>query len=460
MSEASRRFVVLDDDPTGIQTVHGCLLLTRWDCAAIERALADGCPFFYVLTNSRALAPAEARRVVREIVENVLAANAASGHELVFLSRSDSTLRSHFPIEIDQITDVLGARMGVEADATFLVPAFMEGGRLTIDATHYVAEGASRTPAAETEFARDSVFGYRHSDLREYIEEKTAGRVAAADVAHVGLDALRGDDPTRLGRRLAALRGNRYVVVDAETYDDLDRFTESLRQAMDGGKRFLFQCAASLVRSLTHTPPQPLLDGRIAAGDGPGVFIVGSHVQKTTRQLEALLVAEGIDGVEVDVGAVLDAPEAVRGAVTARMADIARAGWTAAVYTSRQELTFDSKARRQAAGQRIARFLAGLVSDLPFAPSYILAKGGITSHVVMADGLHLQTVRVLGQVAPGVPAVMLPDDHRFARTPYVIFPGNVGDDAALRSVFERLTKGRYANNSGDSGAKHEHPSAR
>ncbi|GEM_PF-6611240 len=43
------RVVVLDDDPTGIQTVHGCLLLTKWDKGLLERAMRDRENFFYIL---------------------------------------------------------------------------------------------------------------------------------------------------------------------------------------------------------------------------------------------------------------------------------------------------------------------------------------------------------------------------------------------------------------------------
>ena len=35
------RIVVLDDDPTGIQTVHGCLLITQWDEESVRHAFDD-----------------------------------------------------------------------------------------------------------------------------------------------------------------------------------------------------------------------------------------------------------------------------------------------------------------------------------------------------------------------------------------------------------------------------------
>lgn len=41
------------------------------------------------------------------------------------------------------------------------------------------------TPAAQTEFAKDPVFGYTSSDLKQWVEEKTAGRFPAAEVASI-----------------------------------------------------------------------------------------------------------------------------------------------------------------------------------------------------------------------------------------------------------------------------------
>lgn len=98
------QIIILDDDPTGIQTVHGCLALTCWDAETLCRAFEDACPFFYVLTNTRAYAREQARQIVVDAVQAIVTVNRAYQRRLVFISRSDSTLRSHFPLEIDSIT--------------------------------------------------------------------------------------------------------------------------------------------------------------------------------------------------------------------------------------------------------------------------------------------------------------------------------------------------------------------
>ncbi|MGL6281419.1 MAG: four-carbon acid sugar kinase family protein, partial [Microcoleaceae cyanobacterium] len=121
------RIIVLDDDPTGSQTVHSCLLLTRWDVDTLRLGLRDDVPIFFILTNTRALTPTEADQVTRQVTHNLQQAIALENiTDYLIVSRSDSTLRGHYPVETDAIADELGP-----FDAHFLLPAFFEGGRFT-----------------------------------------------------------------------------------------------------------------------------------------------------------------------------------------------------------------------------------------------------------------------------------------------------------------------------------------
>ena len=132
------KLVVLDDDPTGSQTVHSCLLLMRWDVDTLYEALQDEAPLFFVLTNTRGMNAQRAADITREVCHNLkqaLARMAEQGREIepIIISRSDSTLRGHYPVETDVIAEELGP-----FDAHFLIPAFIEGGRITRDAVHYL----------------------------------------------------------------------------------------------------------------------------------------------------------------------------------------------------------------------------------------------------------------------------------------------------------------------------------
>ena len=106
---ASRgRLLVIDDDPTGTQSVHGVPVLTAWSREDLAGALADAGTVF-VLTNSRSMPEREAVAVSAEITERAAAIAADEGFELAVASRSDSTLRGHFPQEPDAVADALEA---------------------------------------------------------------------------------------------------------------------------------------------------------------------------------------------------------------------------------------------------------------------------------------------------------------------------------------------------------------
>lgn len=436
------KIIVLDDDPTGSQTVHSCRLLTRWDAATLQEALLDDAPLFFVLTNTRGMDATRAAAVTREVCRNIklaLADLAADGalFNPIFVSRSDSTLRGHYPVETDVMAEELGP-----FDAHFLTPAFFEGGRITRDNIHYLIVNGVPTPVADTEFARDSVFGYRHSYLPDYVEEKTAGRIKASEVERFTLDDVRGD----VSERLMALKGNRCCVVDAETQADLNHFAEQLTAAARQGKRFLFRSAASLLTALAKLPPQPVAAEAMHAyvrnnesGKCAGAVIVGSHVKKTTAQLAVLLEQPGIVPLEVDVDRIADQREKLLTEIQTLARDAHAQGWTSVIYTSRVERQFPDQATRLAFGEAVSAFLMDIVRSLPTTLGFLISKGGITSNDVLSDGLALRTSTVLGQILPGCSVVRCPEDHpRYPNLPVVIFPGNVGDDAALATAYQRL----------------------
>ncbi len=432
------KIIVLDDDPTGSQTVHSCLLLTRWDVATLSGALLDDSPLFFVLTNTRGMDAVRAAEVTREVCRNLkdaLEKLQADGRAIkpIIVSRSDSTLRGHYPVETDVIAEQLGP-----FDAHFLVPAFFEGGRFTRDSTHYLLVDGEAVPVHETEFAQDSVFGFSTAYLPDYVEEKTAGGIRAEQVQRFLLDDVRGDSQARL----AALTDNVCCVVDCETQDDLDHFAQQLNQAAAQGKRFLFRSGASLLTALAGLPPQPVSAEAMAEyvrGGRAGAVIVGSHVKKTTAQLAQLLKLPSVSGVEVDVSRINDNRQLLLTEVNEAVASIHAAGKHAVIYTSRTEKTFADQQTRLAFGEQVSAFLMDVVRQLPQTLGFLISKGGITSNDVLSDGLALRTSRVLGQILPGCSVVRCPQDHRrFPQLPVVIFPGNVGDDEALATALTRL----------------------
>jgi uncharacterized protein YgbK (DUF1537 family) len=437
------KIIVLDDDPTGSQTVHSCLLLTRWDVETLRMGLANIAPIFFILTNTRALAPDAAASVTREVCENLKVAIAAHREtaadpmqDFLVVSRSDSTLRGHYPIETDVITEVLGP-----FDAHFLVPAFFEGGRITRDSVHYLKVDDKLTPVHETEFAQDSVFGYSHSYLPDYVAEKTAGAIAAHQVEQFLLEDLRSGCLDRL----LTLSQNCCVVVDAQQQSDLDRFAQDILTAAATGKRFLFRSAASLLTALAQLPPQPVAAAQMAQyvkGKQPGAFVVGSHVQKTTEQLTYLLEQPNIAGIEVQVGRLQEGRDTYA-VVLKETLETVRShhaqGQTPVVYTSRQELQFAHPQTRLQFGMTVSALLMDIVQGLPTTIGYLVSKGGITSNDVLSQGLNLRSAWLLGQIIPGCSVVRTSPEHPlFPDLPVVLFPGNVGTKKSLALVYQRF----------------------
>jgi uncharacterized protein YgbK (DUF1537 family) len=426
---SGRRIAVIDDDPTGTQTAHGARVFLDWERDAMASAVRDAEPLFFVSTNSRSLDVAAAAATGKVVGERLARAAAEAGTGLSFVSRSDSTLRGHFPGEVT----ALAAGAGIRPDAILLVPAFFEGGRFTAGDVHWVNLRGRLLPAARTEFAKDPSFGFGHSDLCLWAEEKTGGLTKAGDVRTVSLDDIRHGGPAKVAGILAGCPKGSTVVVNAMADADLEVVVLGIMDAEEAGQSFLCRTAASFVKVRAGLPDAPLLGtAEIGAADGPCLFVIGSWVGATTRQLEALLRSGNVEGIEYradgDAGEPADAAR--------RCASALRAGRHAALFTSRHV--------DRGGGDFLARgaeIMAGLCESvrlLPEAPAVIVAKGGITSLEVARRALGARDALVAGQVLPGVPLWRLGTGARFPGIPYVVFPGNVGEDGALLEVLARV----------------------
>lgn len=172
---------------------------------------------------------------------------------------------------------------------------------------------------------------------------------------------------------------------------------------------------------------------------------MGSYVKKSTQQLEQLLQAPGIVGIEVDVSHLLEESETQRQELLQQILDqiyaIHNAGQTPVIYTSRQELQFDTVEIRLAFGSKVSDLLMDIVRGLPPDIGFLISKGGITSNDVLSKGLSLKTARLLGQVLAGCSMVKTASNHPlYPNLPVVLFPGNVGDAKGLATVYQRLSQ--------------------
>ena len=442
-----RKVIVIDDDPTGSQTVHSAPLLLRWDPDSLRRGLRHSSPLLFVLANTRALEPEAARERVREICRGlrlVLAELEVAGEldRWLVVSRGDSTLRGHFPLEVDVIAEELGP-----FDATLLVPAFLPGGRTTRGGVHYL----HGEPVHTTDFARDRLFGYSNSFLPEWVAEKTGGVIPAEAVERLDLAELDGPAEA-LQARLTSFGAQHVVAVDAERPEQLEALGEAVWRSE---RRLLFQSAASLINGLVPLPPQPLDCSGLAVlrrcgASGkrlPVLVVVGSHVPLADQQVGQLLKDPACEGVEISVtklARVLEgpaAPELIRSLERSWLAQLQAAldqGRTPVLFSSRGELVCASAEERRRFGLALAALMARLAAALAPQLGLIISKGGITTHTLLANGLGLDGVELQGQILPGLSVVLTPAEATVPGLPVITFPGNLGDASGLHQAWQLM----------------------
>ena len=440
-----RKFVVLDDDPTGVQTVHDISVFTNWDRASILQGFQEAEPLFYILTNSRGLTQEETTLVHKQIAETVDSVAKELHTDYLFISRSDSTLRGHYPLEPELLRKSYEHYTGKTIHGEILCPFFKEGGRFTIGNVHYVKYGNELVPANETEFAKDSTFGYTAATLPDYIEEKTKGAFAASDVVCISLDDLRSLNLDAIEKQLLSVDHFQKVIVNAVDYVDLKIFCIALYRAMEKEKLFLLRSAASIVKVLGGITDQPLLSRKkmitkdTSAG---GVIVIGSHTDKTTQQLEELKKLPDIMFLELNAALVRNTEKFEKEVERCLSLEeqYLKEGKTVCCYTSRALITADTgnKEDELRLSVRISDAVQSLIGQLTVTPSFVIAKGGITSSDVGTKALGVKKARVLGQIRPGIPVWQTGDDSKFPQIPYVIFPGNVGERTTLREAVEIL----------------------
>jgi uncharacterized protein YgbK (DUF1537 family) len=433
---ANSTLIVMDDDPTGCQTVHDIPILTAWPVEALQ-AEFERSPAFFILTNSRSLPARDAIALNRQVARNIVEAATASGRRFMIISRSDSTLRGHFKAEIETLTSEFGWQDAVK----LCIPAFFEGGRFTINDVHYVKEGDDLVPAAETPYAKDPSFGFSSSNLKEYICEKMGGVVQSKDICSVSLEDIREGGAESVAAKLVGCRDGSFCVINACERSDIEVVALAVYGAMEQGKRFLFRTAAAIIPALIGQEPRPLIGAKefSPSRGGCGLIVVGSFVPMSSRQFTHLMEHGGVSSVELRVGQLLSGDGKGEIARVASEANRSLAeNCDTVIYTSRELAAGGTSEENLKIQADVADALVEIVRGISTAPRYILAKGGITSNDIAAKALDVRRAVVLGQIIPGVPAWRLGKGSRFSGMNYIVFPGNVGGPASLTDVVRTL----------------------
>lgn len=437
-AKSGRRFAVLDDDPTGSQSVHGVEVVTTFSDEELAAALADAGSTCFLLTNTRSEDARRASEITERLARQLMSLAAGIDAPIGLVSRSDSTLRGHVMAETETLARVRRDLTGTGYQATLFAPAYLEAGRFTEGDVHYARLQGIAVPVGETEFARDATFGYRSSNLVDFLFEASGGTLERSRIARLSLEEIRGGGADGVAATLRALQPGGFVVVNATTYEDLEEVALGVALAEADGLEFLARCGPSFVRALAGIEPRPPLGPvDVPAAPGPrshGLVVVGSHVGLTNDQLAFARARRDFVEVELD-------PDSLAGGGTSVLVE-RLAGEVLAGLEHSTVLLSTSRTLRRAADPEESLAIARGVSEALVAvvgqarrarPAWVLAKGGITSHDVAAHALDIRRAAVVGQLLSGMVSLLRPLDapEDVVGMPYVVFAGNVGDESTL-----------------------------
>ena len=424
--------IVLDDDPTGTQSVHDIPVLTKWSVEAIDAELDRGTRLFYLLTNSRSLTAEKAHALGMEIAQNIKQSVEGRGKRCLLISRSDSTLRGHYPLEVELLVQVFSPKKPVH----FLVPAFFEGGRYTIGDVHYVREGEQLIPASETPFAQDKVFGFQSSNMRDWVVEKFKGAIDPAKIHSISIDDLENKSSAEIAAKINTFQENAVCVINAGNDQHLKYALYAIFSAVVDP---FFRSAASLVATFAGQSPK-FVDAQSVGLNSQkgGLTVLGSYVPKSTQQLEHAIGNLSIEPIEIDVQLLLKGDWPAANSIARRIDQHIDQGQDVIVYTSRELVSAEEAGKNLQIGSTVSKYLTDIVSALSITPRYIIGKGGITSNDLATESLQMKRAIVLGQIIPGVPVWKALAGSKFPGVPFIVFPGNVGDHTGLTSVIQKL----------------------
>lgn len=422
------KIVVLDDDPTGIQTVHDIDVLLKFGQEELINMMKNPEPLVYLSTNSRSLIPEETESLHRQILQNLTNASHMTGRDFMVISRGDSTLRGHYPLESEVIKEEL-IKSGKRLKGEILCP-YLDGIRKTEQDVHYVLSNQTWIPCGKTEFAKDATFSYHSSDIKEYVKEKYQREIPCVSI---GVELLDGHHDKQILDALNQSRVDSKVIVNALCMDHLYAFVKAIKPVMS---LYQVRSAASFVKAIADVQDIPYLNMKDLCDDSSygGLILAGSHVQKTTDQIECLLHAQLAECLELDVSTDLEQQLIL----CAEKADeMLKQGRNVLVMTGRKRIDFEKDAFGQLmASRKISEQFVSILPRLTVRPSFLISKGGITSFDVLDKGLNVSSARVLGQVSKNIPAVKLGKETLYPGLNVIIFPGNVGETDTLKQLVE------------------------
>ncbi len=438
------KIIIIDDDPTGSQTVNNCNLLLKWDTKTLIKGLKGCSNLLFILANTRALSEKDVEIRLKEIcssLHKVMNNFLFAQEDFIVISRGDSTLRGHNFIEPFIINKLLGP-----FDATFYIPAFIEGNRITVNGNHFV----DNIPVHKTIFAKDKVFAFKSSNVKEIIYEKSNQRINIDHIENINIrdfELLDLDKPDNLYSYMQNLENNTKVIVDIIDYSQLDKFSIIVRKLLKK-KKFLFRTAASFISSLSNTQinkKDNIYYSQLRRKNNKdqimrGLIVVGSYIELTTLQLNKLLEITACKSVEINTFKLYDFYKrqdniyqinSLRKQILNSIRFILSQDYIPVLFTSREVVSTTDENDFIQFQHFLSVFISEIVSEVKHQIGYLISKGGITSNTILSQGLKADSVYLEGQILPGISLVTFDLLKQKSKLPIVTFPGNIGNEMSL-----------------------------
>ncbi len=442
------KIIVFDDDPTGSQTVHDCLLLLKWDYETLLKGIQNKSKLMFILCDTRALSEKDAGQRLTEICASLIRVINNEGYSIkdfIFISRGDSTLRGHNFLEPQIINKHFGP-----FDATFHIPAFIEGNRVTIHGDHFV----NNIPSHETIFAKDKIFGYETNNIKKLLHQKSNSKVELDDIKNLYLkdiNALQIDKKNEIFTWIRNLKNNTQVIVDAENYFHLEKFCSAITE-LNSKKKFLFRTAASFISSYSKVGvnlKDTIYFSQLRRKNNKneymrGLIFVGSHIELTSIQLRNLLQISSCKSIELNVKQFyklfkLKDKESqiklLKNELLKKIRDLIKKDFTPVLYTSREVILFKEQDEECKFNRALSSFMAQLISELKNEIGYLISKGGITSNAILSEGFKINLAYLEGQIVKGISVLNISLESNHALIPVVTFPGNIGEDDTMQKLW-------------------------
>ena len=443
------KIIIIDDDPTGSQTVHGCTLILKWDYDTLLKSLQGSSNLLFILANTRSLSEQDLKIRLKEIcssLKDVMNNSLFMEEEFVVISRGDSTLRGHNFIEPFIINELLGP-----FDATFYIPAFLEGNRTTVNGNHLV----DNIPINETIFSKDKIFGFNTCNVKELIYEQSNYQLDLNHIENIFIkdfEVLETNQSNKLYSYIEQLQNNKKVIVDIIDYSQLDKFSRVIKSLLNK-KKFLFRSAASFISSLSnvkHSEKDHIYFSQLRRKDNnhkimKGLIVVGSYVELTTLQLNKVLEISLCQPVEINVfklyeffklGDNLNQINSLKKLILNSIRQNLSQESIPVLYTSREIISPTDKNDLIQFQLFLSAFIAEIVSAIKNEIGYLISKGGITTNTIISEGLEADSVYLEGQILPGISLVTFNLLKQKGKLPIVTFPGNIGNKMSLVKVLE------------------------